>query len=199
MSTAAFGQYDPSHKYNFFSNIEIGGAAQYSRDLTCGRGNLGADLRLTKRLGTHCRLRGIADVDGFLRNGYDRKGSAFVGISADFLPFYAFVDGGISYNPSSVQRINPAAEAGVGLHFNIGRNLLAGSSDDWRIEGFASPDGDPYRNQQLSLLRAQSVKDFLVDLHVSEARLIAYGNGIGSTYDAASPLNRMVRITKISK
>lgn len=123
--SAAIGQtgYNPSHKYGLFSNLEIGASAQYSRSLTTNTGNIGADFRLTKRIGKNWRVRALADVDGFLVNGFDRKGTAFVGLSADFLPFYAFLDGGISYNPSSVQTINPAAEVGVGLQFNLGPTL----------------------------------------------------------------------------
>ena len=125
MATAASAQsaYDKQHHYDAASNIEVGASVQYNRNLKGGLGNLGADLRATKRIGSHARLRAMANVNGFLNNGFDRAGSALVGLSADFLPFYVFADAGLSYNPSARQRINPAADAGVGLHFDIGRNL----------------------------------------------------------------------------
>lgn len=125
MATAASAQsaYDKQHHYDAASNIEVGASVHYTRNMKGGLGNLGADLRATKRIGSHARLRALANVPGFLSNGFDRYGTALVGLSADFLPFYVFLDGGISINPSSPQTINPAADAGVGLHFDIGRNL----------------------------------------------------------------------------
>ena len=117
-------QYDNGHKYDLFSNLEIGISGQYSYALTGKVGNWGADIRMTKRLGNNWRLRGIADFNGFIKKeGYDRYAKAMVGLSADFLPFYMFADYGVSFNPSSVQRFNPAGDAGIGLHFDIGRGL----------------------------------------------------------------------------
>lgn len=337
MATAASAQgaYDPSHKYGLVSNLEIGASAQYTRSFATGLGNLGAGLRVTKRLGTHWRLRGMANVNGFLNNGFDRYGTALMGISADFLPFYLFADAGLGYNPSARQRINPAADAGVGLHFDIGRNLrmfaeigadvasnglnqyhgngfarlgyaystgpteadrqelsikqhnrqlltelsdenktmraevdrlrlantqlqstldrataaiettnqmlqdykaaanenpavacdfvvyfayasaelddielerlwdkaqeMKASGDDYRIEGYSSPDGDPYRNEKLARDRAFYVYNALAGWGVSEERLVPSGEGIGELYAGGSPLNRMVKITKIAK
>lgn len=125
MSVAVQAQnaYNQDHKYGLFSNLEIGASAQYSRSFAVRPGNVGADLRVTKRISTHSRLRAMAGVNGFIRNGFDRYGTALLGLSADFLPFYVFLDGGLSFNPSSPQTVNPAADAGVGLQFDIGRNL----------------------------------------------------------------------------
>lgn len=125
MGAAATAQsaYDQTHHYDLVSKCDIGITAQYTRKLPQGPGNVGALLHLYKQIGTHSRFRAIGGIDGFLNNGFDRKGFAMVGLSADFLPFYVFLDGGISINPSSPQTVNPAAEVGIGLHFDIGRNL----------------------------------------------------------------------------
>lgn len=336
MSAAATAQsaYDNTHKYGLLSNLEIGASAQYTRDFASGRGNIGADLRLTKRIGTHWRLRAIADVPGFVANGTDRYGTAMMGLSADFLPFYLFADYGLSYNPSSAQRVNPAAEAGIGLHFDIGRNLrmfteigadltadgrnrwksngfvklgyaystgiteadrssieekenaraalnelaadnrtmraevarlteansqlqstldrataaiessnqmlqnckaaaeekpatacdftvyfgyasseitdtdlarlrrfaadIADGNGYYRIDGYSSPDGNPYRNEQLSQERAEAVYWYLLSQGVDESRLAPIGNGPSHEYDGEAALNRIVKITKIA-
>ena len=335
MATAtAQNTYDKQHHYDAASNLEIGLSAQYLHELPGSLHNWGADLRIYKRIGTHARLRGLVNVNGFLANGFDRDATALVGLSADFLPFYVFADGGLSYNPSARQRINPAADAGVGLHFDIGRNLrmfteaganislnglntyhgngfvkfgytystgitpndrqeisikqhsqqllteLAAENKDmrqenerlraentqyqstlekataaieqtqqllqecktaaasvpeatasdfrvfflyatseldeieldrlwqqarvmmddgaeYRIQGYSSPDGDLYRNEQLAKERARHVYDILKSWGIHEDRLVPTGEGISSIYPDDSPLNRMVRITKI--
>lgn len=115
--------YDETHHYDLVSHCEIGLTAQYTRNFTQGPGNVGAVLHITKRIGTHSRFRAVGGVDGFLANGFDRKGFAMLGFSADFRPFYMFLDGGVSINPSASQTVNPAAEGGIGFNFNIGRNL----------------------------------------------------------------------------
>lgn len=147
-ATAATAQsaYRPTHKYGLFSNLEIGASAQYTRALPAATGNVGADLRIAKRIGKNWRVRALAGIDGFLANGFDRKGTAFMGLSADFMPFYLFVDGGISYNPSSVQSVNPAAEVGAGLQFNLsptlrffteaGADRTALGNGQWRSDAF---------------------------------------------------------------
>ena len=333
-AATAQSAYEKTHHYDLFSNLEIGASAQYTRAFATRPGNVGADLRLTKRIGTHARWRTLVGVNGFVHNGFDRQGTALMGVSADFLPFYLFVDGGISYNPSSPQRINPAADAGIGLHFDIGRNLrmfteigadvtsnglnqyhgngfvrlgyaystgitdsdyqhlsmernrealvgelreenallkteakrqeeanlqlqqtldrataaceaveklykdcketvkatpnegvmtvyfdyassdltetafeqlrhfaatIASGTDDYLIEGFSSPDGDPDKNQRLSEQRAYSVYWTLVSLGIDEYRLTPSGNGVGTVYGGDSPLNRMARITKTTR
>lgn len=120
---SAQNDYQKTHHYDLFSNCEIGLTAQYTRNFTTGPGNVGANLHLYKQIGSHSRFRVLGGIDGFLANGFDRKVFAMVGVSADFLPFYMFLDGGVTVNPSSVQTVNPAADAGIGLNFNIGRNL----------------------------------------------------------------------------
>ena len=92
MGAAATAQsaYDETHHYDLVSKCEIGLTAQYTRNFTQGPGNVGAFLYLGKQIGTHSRFRVVGGVDGFLNNGFDRKGFAMVGLSADFLPFYMF-------------------------------------------------------------------------------------------------------------
>ncbi len=146
-TAAAQSAYDKEHHYDAVSQLEIGASVQYLHGLQSGGlRNWGADLRVTKRVGTHARLRGLAALNGFIANGFDRHCTALIGISADFLPFYAFVDGGLSYNPSSAQRLNPAADAGVGFHFDIGRNLrmFAEAGADVTLDGLNRYHGDGF-------------------------------------------------------
>lgn len=333
-TATAQSAYDKEHHYDAVSQLEIGASVQYLHGLQSGGlRNWGADLRLTKRIGTHARLRGLAVINGISANGFDRHGTALLGLSADFLPFYAFVDGGLSYNPSSAQRLNPAADAGVGFHFDIGRNLrmfaeagadvtldglnryhgdgfvkfgytyspgltandlqelsvkqnsrqlldelttenktmrhevdrlkaensqyqttlekataaieqtqqllhdckaaaaeapvpesdfmvffpyasaeldeieldrlwqkarvMIDDGAEYRLEGYSSPDGDLYRNEQLAKERARYVYDTLKGWGIHQDRLVPTGEGISAVYPDDSPLNRMVRITKI--
>ena len=139
--------YDSEHKYDLFSNLEIGISGQYSYALSGKTGNWGADIRMTKRLGDHWRLRGIADFNGFgVKKGFDRYAKAMAGMSVDFLPFYIFADYGVSYNPSAYQKFNPAGDAGIGLHFDIGRGLrfyteagadrTANGNNEWHSDAF---------------------------------------------------------------
>lgn len=122
--TAQAQSYDNQHKYDLFSNLEIGISGQYSYAIEGKAGNWGADVRVTKRLGNNWRLRGIADFNGFgKKEGFDRYAKVMAGVSADFLPFYIFADYGVSFNPSAHQKFNPAGDAGIGLHFDIGRGL----------------------------------------------------------------------------
>ena len=333
-TATAQSAYDKEHHYDAVSQLEIGASVQYLHGLQSGGlRNWGADLRLTKRIGTHARLRGLVNVNGFLANGFDRDATALVGFSADFLPFYVFADGGLSYNPSSAQRLNPAADAGVGFHFDIGRTLrmfaeagadvtldglnryhgdgfvkfgytystgltandrqelavkqnsrqlldelttenktmrqevdrlkaensqyqttlekataaieqtqqllqdckaaaavapvpecdfmvffrknsaelddieidrlwqkarvMMTDGADYRLEGFSSPEGSLYTNEKLSRDRAYNVGRILMAWGIDEDRLVPSGEGISDIYPDDSPLNRMVRITKI--
>ena len=140
-------KYNNGHKYDLLSNLEIGISGQYSYALAGKAGNWGADIRMTKRLGNNWRLRGIADINGFGRKeNYDRYAKAMVGLSADFLPFYMFADYGLSYNPTAPQKFNPAGDAGIGLHFDIGRGLrfytevgadrTAHGNNEWSSDAF---------------------------------------------------------------
>lgn len=330
-------KYNNGHKYDLLSNLEIGISGQYSYALAGKAGNWGADIRMTKRLGNNWRLRGIADINGFGRKeNYDRYAKAMVGLSADFLPFYMFADYGLSYNPTAPQKFNPAGDAGIGLHFDIGRGLrfytevgadrtahgnnewssdafvkvgyafnlgitesdrkeiehdqtmrseygelkrqntllksemqkcteagasmqaaaeqmqqmvislqsqcqtlekekkemegkavdysmfkfhfncasavlseiqesrvatlaayINSTSGQWRVDGYASPEGSDYNNMVLSQQRAEMVCEILEANGVSPDRLIPIGNGSTYEYGEDSPLNRMVVVSKV--
>lgn len=114
-------KYDSDFKYSLFSNVEVGVAGVYSYHLgETHHQNIGASLMLTKRIGDFWRLRGLAEVNGFKPNGFDRFGKGMFGISFDLLPFYLFVDEGVVYNPSSKSRFGLALDGGAGLQFKIG-------------------------------------------------------------------------------
>lgn len=66
----------------------------------------------------------------------------------------------------------------------------------YRIEGYASPDGDATRNEVLSGERARAVYWRLIAYGVDDARLIPSGNGVTHAYGGDSPLNRMVTVTQ---
>lgn len=337
MATASMAQnFDENHRHRLLSHIEARMSGQYSYALATKTGVFGGDIALTKRIDPHIRLRGIMDFNGFAaKQGFDRYVSTMIGLSADFLPFYVFVDGGVSYNPSNLQKINPAADAGVGLHFDIGRGLrlfaeagadrTATSCNVWqsdaflklgyaynfgitktdsqeismdrrretlvaelqeennmlkvqyreseaekqqlqstlekataaiestqqllqecksaeaaaptssgdfmvyfsyasaeldeieldrlwqqarvmledgaeyRIQGYSSPDGNLYRNEKLAKERALYVYHILIGWGIADDRLVPSGEGISDVYSDASPLNRMVRISKIAR
>lgn len=102
------------------SDVEAGGSLQYCHDFAHGKPNLGADLRLTCQLTDALRLRALANVNGFIPcPGFDRYGTALVGLSAEYGIVYGFADFGISLNPSAKQAVNPAGDIGAGLRFDI--------------------------------------------------------------------------------
>jgi outer membrane protein OmpA-like peptidoglycan-associated protein len=72
------------------------------------------------------------------------------------------------------------------------------ASRSFVIEGHADPRGDEDRNQRLSLLRAQSVVDYLASAHgLATERLAAAGFGSSrllNRSDPAAPENRRVTI-----
>ena len=65
----------------------------------------------------------------------------------------------------------------------------------YRIQGYSSPDGDPYRNEQLSGERARAVYWMLISYGVDEERIVPMGEGVTSQYGGDSPLNRMVVVS----
>ena len=66
---------------------------------------------------------------------------------------------------------------------------------NYRIEGYSSPDGDPYRNDVLSGERARAVYWLLIANGVDEDRLVPMKGGISTQYGDDSPLNRMVVVS----
>ena len=109
-------EYQPDWKYNFFSNWTvsasvIGAKTTDFTNFTLGEGlNIGADLRLSKRIANYWDLRYMVEVPGFINNHpespehFDRYGKALAGI--EFHPvrwFYLFADAGTSYNPDNIK------------------------------------------------------------------------------------------------
>ena len=137
-------EFNSDYKYkNIFSNTSIGGSISYNRAVfTNNSQNVGADLRLTKRIHDNFRIRAIADVNGFSANGFDRYGKAMLGASLDFMPFYMFFDYGANYNPSYTQsKFGAAADAGIGLgwdyfHVEAGADM-ANNGTLWQSNAFA--------------------------------------------------------------
>ena len=127
-----------------FSTIEAGASLQYGHDFAHRHDNLGADLRFVFGLPKVFRLRALANVDGFIPNGFDRKGTALVGLSAEYKMGYCFADFGVSYNPSSRQRINPDAEAGLGLRYAVAdrHHLFAETGFNFTANGLNVWHGD---------------------------------------------------------
>ena len=66
---------------------------------------------------------------------------------------------------------------------------------NYRIQGYSSPDGDPYRNEQLSGERARAVYWMLISYGVDEDRIVPMQSGISTQYGEDSPLNRMVVVS----
>lgn len=115
IAATAQHNYDSGHKYGLFSNLDVGISGQYAHNFADKQGNWGADLRVTKRIGDHWRLRGLVDVNGFVNNGFDRYAKGLVGISFDALPFYTFFDYGFNWNRSSQSQFGLAGDAGFAL------------------------------------------------------------------------------------
>ena len=112
-------KYDNGYKYGLLSNIEVLFGGAYSYDIESHYKNAGGLIGLTKRIDDNWRVRGEAFVDGFIPNGFDRKGMFLAGISFDLLPWYIYGEYGINYNPSAKTKIGLAAKAGTGLQFKL--------------------------------------------------------------------------------
>ena len=75
-------------------------------------------------------------------------------------------------------------------------DYINSTDGDFRIEGYASPEGSMEINEQLSGERARAVYWRLIAYGVDDARLIPSGNGVTHAYGGDSPLNRMVTVTQ---
>lgn len=98
------------------------------------------------------------------------------------------------------------------FHFNCGSAVLSeiqelrvgtlasyinSTGGQWRVDGYASPEGPDYNNMILSQQRAETVCEILEAYGVDKERLIPMGNGSTAEYGEDSPLNRMVVVSKI--
>ena len=92
------------------------------------------------------------------------------------------------YASSEISPIESAKVAQLAEYINT-------TEDNYRIEGYSSPDGDPYRNEVLSGDRARAVYWLLISYGVDEDRIIPMKGGISTQYGEDSPLNRMVVVS----
>ena len=74
-------------------------------------------------------------------------------------------------------------------------NYINSTNGDFRIEGYASPEGSAYVNEELCGDRARAVYWMLIDLGVDIDRLIPMTGGVTTQYGDDSPLNRMVVVS----
>lgn len=125
-SAQAQTPYRSDFKYDFFSNWTVSASAVGTKTLDFsnfefGTGtNIGADLRLSKRIGEHWDLRYIAEVPAFIgqteQKGFDRYGKLLSGVELHPVRwFYLFADAGAGFNPSNINTIGIAADAGLGF------------------------------------------------------------------------------------
>lgn len=92
------------------------------------------------------------------------------------------------YASSEISPIESAKVAQLAEYINANQG-------SYRIEGYSSPDGDPYRNEVLSGERARAVYWLLISNGVDEDRIIPMQGGISTQYGEDSPLNRMVVVS----
>ena len=145
IATMSAQEFNADYKYkNILSNVSIGGSISYNRAVfTNNNYNVGADLRFNKRIHDNFRIRAIADVNGFLANGFDRYGKGMLGVSLDFMPFYIFFDYGANYNPNNTghQKFGLAGDAGIGLgwdYFHIEAGVdRTNNGNLWQSNAFA--------------------------------------------------------------
>lgn len=129
MFVPAISQTNEFPKCSFWSNWSVGGSVMYTKDLTndwaFGEGsNVGIDVRFVKQLNYNWQLRLIGTIPGFITsdtNRMDRYGTGLIGFA--WYPwanhFYAFADGGIGVLRDNFGYLALAADAGIGLNYNI--------------------------------------------------------------------------------
>ena len=109
-------------KAQFFNDVDIGGDVRYSRQ--SDKANVGVDFIAMKQVTEWAGLRAIVSVNGFIPNGFDRAGTAMCGVMAEDSSAYAFVDFGLSWNPSAKPpEIGLAFDGGVGLKVNLSQHI----------------------------------------------------------------------------
>lgn len=121
--------------------------------------------------------------------------------SAQVAPKPAKVSLLITFDTNSA-KLTPAARQSLDV---VGQALSSEklAASRFAIEGHADPRGVADANLKLSQLRAQSVRDYLVDsAHIERARLEAVGKGDRELMNAANPdapENRRVTIVNLSR
>jgi outer membrane protein OmpA-like peptidoglycan-associated protein len=87
----------------------------------------------------------------------------------------------------------------------VGQALNSEKLGDFRfaVQGHADPRGDPEANLRLSQLRAEAVRQYLVqNKHIADQRLEAVGKGDRELLNPANPTapeNRRVTIVNLSQ
>jgi len=104
--------------------VDIGGSLQYSFAPQNLKHNVGADIIVARDLSYDFQLRAIAEVNGFIPNGFDRYGRATLGVAYSVNPLYVFIDMGACLDPSDKRRFGYTADGGIGWHRRIGRGTL---------------------------------------------------------------------------
>lgn len=104
----------------------IGAAAQYSCNIQqTFKHNAGADIIVLRDITDIVTLRAIAEVNGFIQNGFDRYAKATMGVQCNLSPIYIFTDGGVNVNPSSKKgKVGFAIDVGIGTKFTMGNNAI---------------------------------------------------------------------------
>lgn len=119
MTLTATAQTSNDSEPGFHPSVEAGASLQYTRDFAHAKSNFGMEFRAVFPLTDVVSFRALANVNGFLPDGFDRDGAALVGIAAGYKMVYGFADFGFSLNPSSRQRINPDVDCGAGLRYDL--------------------------------------------------------------------------------
>lgn len=107
-------------KAQFFNDVNLGGSIICSNQFKeKGLVNVGIDLRVTTNVYKYVSLRAIANINGFIPNGFDRYGTVMCGVQTSEFPVYVFTDFGLSCNPSGKKVIGMAFDCGLGLNYSL--------------------------------------------------------------------------------
>lgn len=104
----------------FLNNLKLGGSIicsnQFKDKVFI---NAGIDLRVITNVHKCVSLRTIANVNGFIPNGFDRYGTIMCGIQTSEFPAYIYADFGLNCNPSGNKVIGMAFDCGLGLNYSL--------------------------------------------------------------------------------
>ena len=103
-----------------FQGWDAGLAVTYANQQGCS--NVGLQAVVGKTLNDLWEWRCTVSVNGLLPgNGFDRYATTLTGPVFKLKPFYAFVQVGAAFNPSTQYKIGIAANTGAGVAFDIGK------------------------------------------------------------------------------
>lgn len=104
----------------FLNNLKLGGSINCSNQFKeKGLVNVGIDFRGIADVYKYVSLRAIANVNGFIPNGFDRYGTVMCGVQTSEFPVYAFADFGLNCNPSGKKIIGMTFDCGLGLNYSL--------------------------------------------------------------------------------